>query len=265
MASIMDGERQFHIQTLPEEVGEYVILPGDPGRVPKIAALLENAVQVACNREYNVYTGTLSGKKVSVCSTGIGGPSAAIAVEELIKCGAHTFIRVGTSGGMDLSVTGGDLIIASGAVRGEGTSREYLPPEYPAVANFEVVQALAQAAAKLMSQEKNTYHVGVVHSKDSFYGEVEPESSPMSRDIDRRWDAYMRCGCLTSEMECAAVFSVGLARRARCGAVLTALWNVERSKAGLPDQVTYDSSRAIRCAVEAIRILIAQQEKRKSL
>lgn len=264
MASIMDGERQFHIQTLPEEVGEYVILPGDPGRVAKIAALLEDAALVAQNREYTVYTGTLDGVKVSVCSTGIGGPSAAIAVEELIRCGAHTFIRVGTSGGMDLSVTGGDLIIASGAVRGEGTSQEYLPPDYPAVANFEVVQALVQAAEKLQ-QEGNTYHVGVVHSKDSFYGEVEPESSPMSRDIERRWDAYMRCGCLTSEMECAAVFSVGLARRARCGAVLTALWNVERSKAGLPDQVTYDSSRAIRCAVEAIRILISQQKRKASL
>lgn len=260
MASIMDGERKFHIQTLPGEVGEYVILPGDPGRVPKIAALLENAVPVACNREYNVYTGTLEGHKVSVCSTGIGGPSAAIAVEELIQCGAHTLIRVGTSGGMDLSVTGGDLIIASAAVRGEGTSHEYLPPEYPATADFEVIQALQQAAEKLSTDELgNGYHIGVVHSKDSFYGEVEPEKSPMSQDIQRRWDAYMRCGCLTSEMECAAVFSVGLARRARCGAVLTALWNVERSKAGLPDRITYDSSRAIACAVEAIRILIRQQ------
>ena len=257
MASIMDGERQFHIQTLPEEVGEYVILPGDPGRVPKIAALLENSKQVASNREYNVYTGFLDGCKVSVCSTGIGGPSAAIAAEELIKCGAHTLIRVGTSGGMDLSVTGGDLIIASGAVRGEGTSHEYLPPEYPALAHFDVVQALQQAAQTMSSDTiGNGYHIGVVHSKDSFYGEVEPEASPMNQDILRRWDAYMRCGCLTSEMECAAVFSVCTARRARSGAVLTALWNVERSKAGLPDTITYDSSRAIACAVEAIRILI---------
>lgn len=258
MASIMDQERQFHIQTLPDEVGEYVILPGDPGRVPAIAALLENAVCVAENREYTVYSGWLDGQKVTVCSTGIGGPSAAIAVEELIKCGAHTFIRVGTSGGMDLAVTGGDLVIASAAVRGEGTSREYLPLEYPAVANHEVVQALEQAAQRLSDEALgHGYHVGVVHSKDSFYGELEPQASPVSRDIEQRWDAYMRCGCLTSEMECAAVFSVGLARRARCGAVLTALWNVERSKQGLPDQITYDSSRAIRCAIEAIRILMA--------
>ena len=105
MASILDGQRQFHIQTLPEEVGRYVILPGDPGRVPKIAALLDNAVQVANNREFNVYTGTLDGEKVTVCSTGIGGPSAAIAVEELAKCGADTFVRIGTCGGIDLKIS----------------------------------------------------------------------------------------------------------------------------------------------------------------
>lgn len=144
MASIMDGERQFHIRTIPEEVGRYVIMPGDPGRVPKIAALLDDARQVAQNREYNVYTGYLDGEKVTVCSTGIGGPSAAIAVEELVKCGADTFIRIGTSGGMDLSVSGGDLVIASAAVRGEGTSKEYLPEGYPAVADFTVITALAK-------------------------------------------------------------------------------------------------------------------------
>lgn len=262
MASIMDGERQFHIQTLPEEIGRYVILPGDPDRVPKIAALLDNARQVAQNREYNVYTGFLDGEKVTVCSTGIGGPSAAIAVEELVKCGADTFIRIGTSGGMDLKVSGGDLCIASAAVRGEGTTAEYLPDGYPAAADFQVVTALAEAAAELSSDETgNQYHVGVVHSKDSFYGEVEPDASPMSADIKQRWESYLRCGCLTSEMECAAVFAVGIARKVRCGAVLTALWNVERSKANLPDNVTYDSTRAIKCVVSAIRKLIAADRK----
>lgn len=262
MASIMDGERQFHIQTLPEEIGRYVILPGDPDRVPKIAALLDNARQVAQNREYNVYTGFLDGEKVTVCSTGIGGPSAAIAVEELVKCGADTFIRIGTSGGMDLKVSGGDLCIASAAVRGEGTTAEYLPEGYPAAADFQVVTALAEAAVELSSDETgNQYHVGVVHSKDSFYGEVEPDASPMSADIKQRWESYLRCGCLTSEMECAAVFAVGIARKVRCGAVLTALWNVERSKANLPDNVTYDSTRAIKCVVSAIRKLIAADRK----
>ena len=225
MASIMDGERQFHIQTLPDEVGRYVILPGDPGRVPNIAELLDDAVQVAYNREYNVYSGMLDGEKVTVCSTGIGGPSAAIAVEELIKCGADTFIRIGTSGGMDLKVSGGDLVIASAAVRGEGTTFEYLPADYPAVADFTVVEALKQAAEFTSTNETgNRYHIGVVHSKDSFYGEVEPENAPVAENIKSRWESYLRCGCLTSEMECAAIFAVGIARGARCGGVLTAIW-----------------------------------------
>lgn len=263
MASIMDGERQFHIKTKKGEIGRYVILAGDPGRVPKIAEHLDNAKQVAQNREYNVYTGYLNGEMVSVCSTGIGGPSSAIAVEELIKCGADTFIRVGTSGGMDLKVSGGDLIIANSAVRGEGTSFEYITADYPAVADFEVVSALARACKKVCKNKiGENYHVGVVHSKDSFYGEVEPENSPVCDNINSRWKSYLKCGCLTSEMECAAIFAVGLARGVRCGAILTALWNVERSKNGLEDNITYDSSKAIGCVVDAIRILIDEDKNK---
>jgi uridine phosphorylase len=261
MASIMDGERQFHIRAKRGEVGRYVILPGDPGRVPKIAALLENARQIAQNREYNLYTGTLDGEEVSVCSTGIGGPSAAIAVEELIKCGADTFIRIGTSGGIKTEVTGGDLCIATAAVRTEGTSHEYLPEGYPAAADFGVVKALADTAETLCDGSfGNNYHIGVVHSKDSFYGEVEPENSAVSGKILSNWEGFKACGCLTSEMECAAIFSVGLVRGARCGAVLTALWNVERSKQGLPDNITDDSSKAIRCSVGAIKLMIKRDK-----
>lgn len=262
MASILDGDRQFHIRAKKGEVGRYVILPGDPGRVPHIAEQLDGACQIAQNREYNLYTSCLGGVPVSVCSTGIGGPSAAIAVEELIKCGADTFIRVGTSGGIKLDVTGGDLCIASAAVRAEGTSHEYLPDGYPAAADFEVISALSEAAAELCDNSfGNSYHVGVVHSKDSFYGEVEPEKSAVSGKLLANWEGYRRCGCLTSEMECAAIFSVGLVRGARCGAVLTALWNVDRSAAGLPDNITNDSSRAIHCAVRAIEILINKDKK----
>ena len=261
MASIMDGERQFHIKAKKGEIGRYCILPGDQDRVPKIAEYLEDAVQIARNREFNVYTGYLNGEKVTVCSTGIGGPSAAIAVEELIKCGADTFIRVGTSGGMDLKVWGGDLVIASAAVRGEGTTYEYLPKDYPAVADFEVIEALRDSAETLSSDEDgNRYHIGVVHSKDSFYGEVEPDNSPVGENIKYRWDAYLKCGCLTSEMECASVFAVGIANRARCGAVLTAIWNVERSNAGLPDNITDDSTRAIKCVIGAIERLIEKDK-----
>ncbi|MBP5604534.1 MAG: uridine phosphorylase [Ruminiclostridium sp.] len=256
MALIQDDIR-FHLRIKTGDVGKYVILPGDPGRVPKIAELLDEPRQIAQNREYNTYTGMLLGEKVSVVSTGIGGPSTAIAVEELIASGVHTFIRVGTSGGMDMKVTGGDLVVASGAIRSEGTSREYIPIEYPAVPDFDVMCALKQAGDALSENEDGKRcHVGVVHAKDSFYGEIDPENVPVSSVLAPAWDAYVRCGCLTSEMESAALFAVAIARHVRAGAVFTALWNVERSKAGLPDKVCESSERAIRCAVDAIKLLI---------
>ena len=262
MASLIDTERQFHIATLPSEVGGYVILPGDPFRVPKIAAYIDNAEQVAHNREFNVYTGTLSGEKVTVCSTGIGGASAAIAVEELVKCGAHTFIRIGTCGGMNDKVSAGDLIIATAAVRGEGTSYEYMPTGYPAAADFTVTSALTRAGASLSDGRKgNGWHAGVVHSKDSFYGQLEPDNSPVSDKVKGRWDSYVRLGCLASEMECAALFSVGQARNVRCGAVLASLWNCQKNlNEGADESITLDTDRAIRCSVEAIKLLIAEDK-----
>lgn len=268
MATIMNENERFHLKIKNGDVGKYVILPGDPGRVPKIAALLDNAQQIAQNREYNIYTGTLNGEKVSVCSTGIGGPSAAIAVEELIDSGATTFIRVGTSGGIDLRVFGGDLVIAEAAIRAEGTSYEYLPQGYPALADFEVTTALVQAAKELSESEPGKhYHVGVVHSKDSFYGEVNPDGSAVGENIKSRWDSYVRCGCLASEMECAAIYAVGTVRsvfplKIRCGGVLTALWNAERSKKNMPDTITEDSTRGIKCAVRAMELLIEEDRAR---
>ena len=214
------------------------------------------------NREYTVYTGYLDGEKVSVCSTGIGGPSAAIAVEELVMCGADTFIRVGTSGGIDLKVSGGDLLIASAAIRSEGTSHEYIPDDYPAVANFDVVCALKASADELSADEDgNRAHVGVVHSKDNFYGEIDPRNTAVPEKLTNAWAGYLKCGCLTSEMEAAAIFSVALLRGVRAGAVLTALWNVERTNAGLPDKRCESSERAINCAVGAIRRLIENDKK----
>ena len=262
MASIINEGVRFHLKIKNGDVGRYVILPGDPGRVPLIAQHLENAVQIASNREYNVYTGYLDGVKVSVCSTGIGGPSAAIAVEELIMSGADTFIRVGTSGGIDLKVVGGDLLVASAAIRSEGTSHEYIPDDYPAVADFEVVGALKAAGDELSTDEDgNRCHVGVVHSKDNFYGEIDPNNTAVAPKLNAAWEGYAKCGCLTSEMEAAAIFSVAILRHVRAGAVLTALWNVERTNAGLPDKNCESSERAIKCAVGAVRKLIARDAK----
>ena len=253
-----DKDRQYHIQVAEGEVGRYVILPGDPKRCEKIAAHFENPRLIADSREYVTYTGYLDGEKVSVTSTGIGGPSAAIAMEELSRVGADTFIRVGTSGGMALEVKSGDVVIASGAIRMEGTSREYAPIEFPAVADVEVTQALIQAARKL-GQE---YHVGVGQCKDSFYGQHSPETKPVGYELLNKWDAWVKCGCLASEMESAALFVVGSWLKLRVGTVLLTMANQERAKKGLPNPVVHDTEAPIQTAVEAIRSLIRQDREK---
>lgn len=246
--------KQYHIQCGMGDVGKYVILTGDPKRVSKIAKKLDNEVMIADNREYVTYTGYLDGVKVSVTSHGIGGPSTSIAIEELVKCGADTFIRVGTCGGIELDVLGGDVVIASAAVRMEGTTKEYAPIEYPAVANIDVVNALAGAAKEL----GHRYHIGVCQSKDSFYGQHNPEIMPVSYELENKWEAWKRLGCLGSEMENAALFIVGSFLRIRTGSVLLALANQEREKSGMENVQFHDTARVIDTAVEAMRILIKQ-------
>ncbi len=246
--------KQYHTGVGPQDIGGYVILPGDPKRCAKIAAHFDHASLVADSREYVTYTGMLDGVKVSVTSTGIGGPSAAIAIEELAKCGAHTFIRVGTCGGMQEEVLGGDLVIASGAVRMEGTSREFAPIEYPAVPDYSVMHALIQAA-----HAKNIRcHVGVVQCKDSFFGQHEPEVMPVAYELKNKWEAWLRMGCLASEMESAALFIAGSFLRVRVGSCCLVVANQERAKKGLPNAQVHDTEAAICCAVEAIRLLIAE-------
>lgn len=245
---------QYHIRCGEGDVGEYVILPGDPGRCEKIAKYFDNAECISYHREYKTYTGTLMGKRVSVTSTGIGGPSASIAMEELIKLGAHTFIRVGTCGGIALKVEGGDVVIATGAIRHEGTSLEYAPIEYPAVSDFTVSSALVKAADKLGYR----HHEGVVHNKDSFYGQHSPESMPVSYLLKNKWEAWKSLGVLASEMESAALFTVAAARGVRCGTVLHTVWNQERKALGLDPEDMQDENteKAIVCAVEALKLLI---------
>lgn len=248
--------KQYHTGVGPEDIGKYVILPGDPKRCQKIAAYFEDAKLVADSREFTTYTGILEGEKVSVTSTGIGGPSAAIALEELSKCGAHTFIRVGTCGGMQENVLGGDLVIASGAVRMEGTSREYAPVEYPAVPDFTVTSALVQAAR----EGQKRCHVGVVQCKDSFFGQHEPEVMPVSYELEQKWQAWLRMGCLASEMESAALFTAGSFLRVRVGSCFLVIANQERAKKGLPNEQVHDTSSAIQTAVDALRILIREDK-----
>lgn len=252
-------EKQFHIHCVEGDVGRYCILPGDPGRCKAIADYFDSPVLVSQNREYTIYTGTLLGEKVSVCSTGIGGPSAAIAMEELHNIGADTFVRVGTCGGIDLDVESGDVVIASGAIRFEHTSREYAPIEYPAVANYEVVTALVHAVKNM----KKKYHVGVVQCKDAFYGQHSPAKMPVSYELLEKWEAWKRLGVKASEMESAALFVVADALRCRCGSVFHVIWNQEREAAGLDQFMNEDTQGAIQVGVEALKLLIKEDKNRE--
>lgn len=253
MSDYMEGSGiQYHLHIKEGDIGRYVILPGDPKRVPLIARHLEDGRLVADNREYVTYTGTLEGERVSVTSTGIGGPSAAIAMEELYRCGADTFVRMGTCGGIALAVMGGDVVIATSAVRAEGTSREYAPIEYPATATFEVVDAFAQAAKKVGKRA----HIGVVQCKDSFYGQHEPAIMPVSYELLDRWEAYKRLGVLASEMESAALFTVAAHLGVRCGSAFSVVGNQEREVLGMENPINHDTEAAIVLTIEALRYLI---------
>lgn len=249
---LIDG-KQMHIGCTSDQIGGYVILPGDPGRCEWIAGMFDDAEFVSSNREFTVWTGTLNGARVSVCSTGIGGPSAAIALEELVECGAHTFIRVGTCGGVAPEVHGGDLVVATAAVRQEGTSREYMPLEYPAAASFDIVRALADEAERL----KYPVHIGVIQSKDSFYGEIRPERMPVAAQLTQQWKALLAAGVLASEMESAALFVASAYLHVRCGTVLNVLWNDENEAPAVGKNA---AQRGIETAVGALRRLIAQDQ-----
>lgn len=241
MAGFTVDGLQYHIRCKTGDVGRYVLMPGDPGRVPLIAAYLDDAKEVSFNREYRIFTGSLDGVPVSVCSTGIGCPSTAIAIEELVRCEADTFVRVGTSGRMQPNMSIGDLIVATAAIRDEGTSQHYLPLAFPAVADPMVVQALMAGCR----QEGAPFHTGVVHSKDSFYGEVEAERMPMAEQLQARWKAWVAGGALCSEMEAATLFVVASVLRKRAGALMLA-------------EAHDGMDRLCRAAVSGIRELIRQ-------
>ena len=256
---MQEMDRQYHINCAPGDVGRYCILPGDPGRCEAIAALFDDAKFVSRNREYVIYTGTLLGEKVSVCSTGIGGPSAAIAMEELTAIGADTFIRVGTCGGIDINVQSGDIVVATGAIRFEGTSREYAPIEFPAVSDLGIANALVRAAKGI----GKTCHAGVVQCKDSFYGQHSPARMPVSYELLNKWEAWKRLGVKASEMESAALFVVAAALGIRCGSCFHVVWNQEREAAGLDQNMSEDTSAAVRVGVEALKLIIAEDLENK--
>jgi uridine phosphorylase len=236
---------EYHIRVKPGEVAECVLLPGDPGRAELIAKRFDGAREIANNREFRTFTGKVAGVPISVTSTGIGCPSTAIAVEELAKCGANTFIRVGTAGAVSPKPKVGELVIASAAVREEGTSRQYVPLNYPAVANFEVTNALVEASERL----KAKCHVGLSLSKDAFYSE-EPERVPLGKQAAERWELWRRAGVLATEMECSTIYTICSIRGLRGGAVLAIIGPIGKiadPHAGIDE--------AISVAIEAVKLL----------
>jgi uridine phosphorylase len=257
-----DQGLMFHLLIKEGDIGRYVLMPGDPGRVAKIASFLEDTKPVAQHREYTTYTGSLLGEKVSVISTGIGCPSTAIAVEEAIEAGADTMIRVGTSGSMQPDIHTGDLAVITGAIRDEGTTRAYLPLEFPAVASLDVVNALIEGCKTLGVP----FYSGISHSKDSFYGEVERTRMPMAELLGEKWDAYVKGGAVCSEMEAAALFILAGIYRKRAGAVTSIINSNDLAELDLKDagkkMETGDENRVIRAAVEGLKVLIKRDKGR---
>ena len=216
MEAVQKIEQVKHLPIKFGEVARYVIVPGDPNRVPVIAESLENVTNQGQNREFNAYKGTHKGIEVSVVSTGIGCPSTAIAVEELSYIGAEVFIRIGTSGSVDKSAKKGDIFIATAAVRDDGTSKQYIPIEFPAIASHNVVSSLIKASKDLNIDSK----VGICQSKDSFFGETEPDRMPVAPYLDFKWKSWQGGGVGASEMEAATLFTLSQIKRIEAGAIL---------------------------------------------
>jgi uridine phosphorylase len=245
--------RRYHLQLEDGEIGEYALLPGDPGRCELIAQSLEGARHVRSNREFTTFAGSVDGVHVGVVSTGIGGPSAAICVEELASLGVHTMIRVGTCGALQDSVQPGDVVLVHGAVRDDGTSHRYVPAAYPAIADLDVTIALRDGAATLGGRHR----AGIVVSTDSFFGQRDMDRMPVAAELRARWDAWVRAGCVAVEMECATVLTVAAVRRVRAGAVLAV---IDRSGPGaepMPDPQHLPLQAAIDIAIAAVRRLVA--------
>jgi uridine phosphorylase len=243
----IDPTVQYHIHLKEGDVGRYVLLPGDPGRVPEIASFFDEAREVAFNREYRTFTGTVDGIKLSCTSTGIGCPSTAIAVEELVKVGADTFIRIGTAGSLQREVGLGDLCITTGAVREEGTTRQYVPLSYPAIADIDVVSALRDAARKLGFK----HHLGISHCKDAFFIEGDCDL-PLEDQNRSNWKAWYRSNVLSTAMESAALFVVSSIRRVRAGEILAIIGLTYEDR---PVVAKLGVENAIQTAIEAVKIL----------
>ncbi|HEV2028924.1 MAG TPA: nucleoside phosphorylase [Candidatus Dormibacteraeota bacterium] len=243
------GEKKYHVGLARGEVGEYVLFPGDPGRTPMIARYLDDAREVAFNREYRTFTGSLGGVPVSAISSGMGGPSVAIAVEELSELGVHTFLRVGTCGAAQPEIKMGDLVIAIGSVRSEGTPNGYVPTEYPAVASLDVVNALVDAA----KASGAPYHIGLIRSVDALYSDIMPDRMPRLHLRDEL-EMWSRAGVLSNDMETSTLFVVARLRKLRAGTINLCVDELGAGEIQHVDPSYMD--RMLKVAVDTVRRLI---------
>jgi uridine phosphorylase len=250
------GQKKYHVGLAEGEVGGYVLVPGDPGRVPLIAKYLDGAKEVAFSREYRTFTGSLDGVPVSAMSTGMGGPSVAIGVEELSELGVHTFLRVGTCGAAQPEIKMGDLVIALGSVRSEGTPNGYVPPEYPAVASLDVVNALVDAA----KASRAPYHVGIIRSVDALYSDLLPDTMPRPHLRDEL-EMWSRAGVLSNDMETSTLFVVARMRKLRAGTINLCVDELGAGEIHHLDPSYMD--RMLKVAVDAIRRLIEHDRAAK--
>jgi len=243
-------EKKYHVGLGPGDVGDYVLVPGDPFRTPLIAKHFDDAHEVAFSREYRTFTGRVEGVPVSAMSSGMGGPSVAIGVEELAELGVHTFLRVGTCGAAQPEIKMGDLVIAIGSVRSEGTPDGYVPKEYPAIASLDVTNALVDAA----TAAGVPYHVGVIRSVDALYSDLMPERMPRPQHLREELDMWSRAGILSNDMETSTLFVVSRLRKLRAGTI-----NLCVDELGAGEIHHLDPSymeRMLEVAIGAIRRLI---------
>ena len=239
---------QYHIRCKPGDVGEAVLLPGDPGRCESIAKLFDKPRLIASNREFVTYTGEIRGRTVSVCSTGIGSSSTAIAVEELAAIGVKAFIRVGTTGSIKKGVGFGHLVVATAAVRDEGTTPAYIPAAYPAVADHQLVRAMLAAA----QARKYRVHAGIVRSHDALYADLHASRQPRREELEQALRVWQRANVLCNDMESSTIFTLCSLRGLRGGSVLTVV--NEPGEADIdPARVSaLDLTPMFRVAIEAL-------------
>jgi uridine phosphorylase len=251
------GEKKYHIGLARGEVGEYVLVPGDPGRTPAIAKYLDDAREVAFSREYRTFTGSILGVPVSTISSGMGGPSVAIGIEELSELGVHTFLRVGTCGAAQPEIKMGDLVIATGSVRSEGTPNGYVPLEYPAVASLDVVNALVDAS----KAAKAPYHVGIIRSVDALYSDLVPDTMPRAKELRAELEMWSRAGVLSNDMESSTLFVVARIRKLRAGTINLCVDELGAGEIHHLDPKYMD--RMLRVAVDAVKLLIERDRAAK--